>query len=282
MEGYQQKIIKLLEAALAEDGYKEDVTSNILFDQKQILSGSFIVHNSGVVSGIEIVSMIFTMVNPKIKINILKESGTYVNRGDVIAAVEGPIRDILTTMQVALNVLQRMSGIASTTNRYVKEIASTTCKIIDTRNTTPNLRILEKRAVVDGGGYNGNFSLSERISITSNHVASFGSIKKAVDKVLSAARQKNLLIEVEVENRYEFLEALDTDCDIIMMNNMTDSEMMEMVKINDSSKKLIANGKISLGRVRQTALTGVDYISLEAITNSFKSLDIELKFYKGL
>ena len=153
-----KKITELIKMALIEDGYENDVTTLNLVDKDVMLSGSFIVKATGVVSGIDVAKEVFRVVNPKIKMQILKENGTFVNRGDVIASIEGPMRDILRGERVALNFLQRMSGIAATTAKFVQELAETNCKILDTRKTTPVLRILERRAVRDGGGTNHRYN----------------------------------------------------------------------------------------------------------------------------
>lgn len=280
MDNYQQQVLKIIEQALNEDSYKEDYTNQNILDNKKICSGAFIARTSGVVSGIEVVCMIFHQLNNKIKIRILKESGSYLNRGDVIASIEGPIRDILRGERVALNFLQRLSGIASTTNRFVKEVVGTECKIIDSRSNAPNLRILERRAVIDGGGYNDYSNQSERLALTINHLGLVPSIKKAVEQMASTAKEKKLLIEVEVDNRQDFLEAMSTDCDIIRLRNFSDEELVEMISINDHYKTLIVAGNIALAKARQIALTGVEYLSIDNLALFPRAIDIDLKFYR--
>ncbi len=275
-----KKIIELIKQALIEDGYDNDVTTLNLINKDIMLSGSFIVKATGVVSGIDVAKEVFRQINPKIKMEILKNNGTFVNRGDVIASIEGPMRDILRGERVALNFLQRMSGIAATTAKFVQELAGTECKILDTRKTTPLLRILERQAVRDGGGMNHRYNLSDQVLIKDNHIAAVGSIAKAVEMVRKAVG-KSMKIEVEVETKEEFLEALGTSVDIIMFDNMDNELMKELVEINNHNKKIEASGNMELKRVRSVALLGVDYISVGALTHSYKSLDISLKFYKN-
>lgn len=186
-----KKIIELIKQALIEDGYDNDVTTFNLINKDMMLSGSFIVKATGVVSGIDVAKEVFRQINPKIKMEILKDNGTFVNRGDVIASIEGPMRDILRGERVALNFLQRMSGIAATTAKFVQELAGTECKILDTRKTTPLLRVLERQAVRDGGGMNHRYNLSDQVLIKDNHIAAIGSIEKAVEMVRKSGWKNN-------------------------------------------------------------------------------------------
>lgn len=270
----------IIKQALLEDGYNNDVTTLNLVDKERMLSGSFIAKATGVVSGIDVVIEVFRQINPKIIINVLRDNGSFVNRGDVIASIEGPMRDILRGERVALNFMQRMSGIAAITAKFVQELAGTDCVILDTRKTTPLLRLFERQAVRDGGGHNHRYNLSDQVLIKDNHIASVGSITKAVETARKAVG-KSMKIEVEVETKEEFLEALNTSADIIMLDNMSNELMKELVEINNKKKKLEASGNMELKRVRSVALLGVDYISVGALTHSFKSLDISLKFYKN-
>lgn len=276
-----KKIMDLIIAALKEDGYDQDITTLNLIDKNIMLGGNFVAKATGVVSGVDIAEAVFNYINPKIEFRIHRDNGSYVNRGDSIASVIGPMRDILRGERIALNFMQRMSGIASTTNKFVQEMAGTKCLILDTRKTTPLLRTLERQAVRDGGGTNHRFNLTDRVLIKDNHIAAVGTITEAVSKVKKAIKPE-ILIEVEVETKEEFLEALDTECDIIMLDNMKNELMKELVLLNNHKKKLEASGNMILTRVRSVALLGVDYISVGALTHSYKSLDISLKFYKGI
>lgn len=274
-------MLKLIVSALQEDGYNHDVTTNNLVDKSKMLSGNFVAKARGIISGIDVAEAVFKYINPKIKFTVHRENGSYVDRGTVIATISGPMRDILRGERIALNFMQRMSGIATVTNQFVQEVKGTNALILDTRKTTPLLRLFERQAVRDGGGTNHRYNLSDRVLIKDNHIAAVGSITEAV-ALAKKKVEEGILIEVEVETKEEFLEALDTECDIIMLDNMDNELMGELVEINNGKKKLEASGNMMLKRVRSVALLGVDYISVGALTHSYKSLDISLKFYKGI
>lgn len=275
-----KKAIELIKEALIEDGVDNDITTLNLVSKDKMLTGSFIVKATGVVSGIDVAKEVFKQINPRIKMEILKANGTFVNRGDVIATIEGPMRDILRGERVALNFLQRMSGIAATTAKFVQELAGTNCKILDTRKTAPLLRVFERQAVRDGGGENHRFNLSDCVLIKDNHIAASGSIKDAVN-ILRKAVGRGMIIEVEVETLDEFMEALNTSADVIMLDNMSNEVMKKCVELNEGKKKLEASGNMELKKVRSVALLGVDYISVGSLTHSYKALDISLKFRKS-
>lgn len=275
-----KKAIELIKEALIEDGVDNDITTLNLVSKDKMLTGSFIVKATGVVSGIDVAKEVFKQINPRIKMEILKANGTFVNRGDVIATIEGPMRDILRGERVALNFLQRMSGIAATTAKFVQELAGTNCKILDTRKTAPLLRVFERQAVRDGGGENHCFNLSDRVLIKDNHIAASGSIQDAVS-ILRKAVGRGMIIEVEVETLDEFMEALNTSADVIMLDNMSNEVMKKCVELNEGKKKLEASGNMELKKVRSVALLGVDYISVGSLTHSYKALDISLKFRKS-
>lgn len=275
-----KKAIELIKEALIEDGVDNDITTLNLVSKDKMLTGSFIVKATGVVSGIDVAKEVFKQINPRIKMEILKANGTFVNRGDVIATIEGPMRDILRGERVALNFLQRMSGIAATTAKFVQELAGTNCKILDTRKTAPLLRVFERQAVRDGGGENHRFNLTDRVLIKDNHIAASGSIQDAVS-ILRKAVGRGMIIEVEVETLDEFMEALNTSADVIMLDNMSNEVMKKCVELNEGKKKLEASGNMELKKVRSVALLGVDYISVGSLTHSYKALDISLKFRKS-
>lgn len=275
-----KKAIELIKEALIEDGVDNDITTLNLVSKDKMLTGSFIVKATGVVSGIDVAKEVFKQINPRIKMEILKANGTFVNRGDVIATIEGPMRDILRGERVALNFLQRMSGIAATTAKFVQELAGTNCKILDARKTAPLLRVFERQAVRDGGGENHRFNLSDRVLIKDNHIAASGSIQDAVS-ILRKAVGRGMIIEVEVETLDEFMEALNTSADVIMLDNMSNEVMKKCVELNEGKKKLEASGNMELKKVRSVALLGVDYISVGSLTHSYKALDISLKFRKS-
>lgn len=276
-----RKTVEIIKQALAEDAVDQDVTSLNLINKEQILSGSFIVKSTGVVSGIDVVKEVYRQINPKIKLDILRDNGTFVNRGDVIASIEGPMRDILRGERVALNFLQRMSGIAAITAKYLQEIVGTNAQIMDTRNTTPLLRGLERQAVNDAKGLNEHLNLSDQVVITANHVATLGGIKKACAEAKKIVG-RSMKIEVEVESLDEYLEAANTSCDIITLLNMTNEQIKEIVDLNNKKKKIKVSGNIELKKIRSIAILGVDYIAVSLLTHSYKALDIHLRVYKKL
>lgn len=277
---YQEELNKIAENALLEDAYKEDVTSNILIDKKENITCSIITRTQGVVSGVEIACKVYNLINPKLKIKVLKESGSFCNRGDVILALDGPVRDILRGQRVVENFLQRLSSIATLTQKYVREVQNTECHIIDSRNTTPGLRILEKRAVIDGGGFNDIFKLNERIVITRNHLMVNNNIKELIDKIKKSKEKKDLLIQIEVEDMNDFDNAVNAECDIIFLNEFKIEQIIDAVEKNNKQKILVAKGNYSLSQASSIAKTGIDYISLESITSNIKPLDISVRFYK--
>ena len=238
---YQEELNKIAENALLEDAYKEDVTSNILIDKKENITCSIITRTQGVVSGVEIACKVYNLINPKLKIKVLKESGSFCNRGDVILALDGPVRDILRGQRVVENFLQRLSSIATLTQKYVREVQNTECHIIDSRNTTPGLRILEKRAVIDGGGFNDIFKLNERIVITRNHLMVNNNIKELIDKIKKSKEKKDLLIQIEVEDMNDFDNAVNAECDIIFLNEFKIEQIIDAVEKNNKQNKLFLN-----------------------------------------
>ena len=273
--------IELIEKALQEDQYTNDITSNYLIDQTKLSAGNFIAKATGVVSGIDVVATVYKLINKKIEFGILKPNGSFVNRGDVIAFVRGPLKDILRGERVALNFLQRLSGVASLVSKYVTELKGTKCKIIDTRDTMPLFRELERSAFVDGGGVNGCADLSDRIVLKDNHLSIIDSITEAVNFCKKNA-SKSTQIEVEVETKEEFIDALESKCDVIILDSMSNDLMKELVQLNNGQKVLIAKGNINYQKARSVALTGVDYIMVSSLNQSYKALDIVLKFYKKI
>ncbi|MFP4478110.1 MAG: carboxylating nicotinate-nucleotide diphosphorylase [Candidatus Izemoplasmatales bacterium] len=269
-------IHEIIKQALIEDIPTIDVSSEYLF-KDDISTGAFIAKEDGVISGMDICQAVFKEVDETVEFNILKNNGDEVKKGMVIATVKGLSKSILKAERVGLNFLQRMSGIASMTKKFVNETKGTQTKILDTRKTTPLLRILEKKAVQDGGGKNHRMSLSDMVMLKDNHLKASGGIIKAVEKVKKHLDSK-MKIEVEVESIEQLKQALMTDADIIMLDNMTIEDMKEAVKINNGMKLLEASGNMILSRIKDVASTGVDYISVGALTHSYQSMDISLKF----
>lgn len=271
------RIIKIINEALKEDIPTMDITTENLFTN-ETSEGIFIAKEPGVLSGIEVMKKVFEILDETVHIKILNGDSEHADKGDIIAIIGGKTSSILKGERIALNLMQRMSGIASLTNQFVKEVGNNNTKILDTRKTTPNLRVLEKMAVVHGGGINHRFSLSDQVLIKDNHIKSAGSIEKAV-RIIKSKIDQNIRIEVEVESIDQFIEASNTECDIIMLDNMSNDLMRECVARN-SGKLLEASGNMVLSRIKEVAETGVDFISVGALTHSYKSMDISLKFNK--
>jgi len=272
-----EKIDKIIMNALKEDIPTIDITTDNLFTD-EVSEGVFIAKENGVLSGINVMKRVFELVDENIYIKIINNDGAHVENGDIIAIISGRTASILKGERVALNLVQRMSGIATLTNLFVNELGDFDARILDTRKTTPNLRIIEKMAVVHGGGINHRFSLSDQVMIKDNHIKSVGSIKKAVE-IIKSKVDHNIKIEVEVENYEQFLEAINTDCDIIMLDNMNNDLTRKCVLANNN-KLIEASGNMVLSRIKEVAETGVDFISVGALTHSYKSMDISLKFNK--
>lgn len=266
---------KIITDALNEDMPNGDITTDNLIPKNHQSKAMLIAKEDGVISGLMIVERVFKLVGGNVNIIFNKFDGDLVKTYDVIATISGDTKTILKGERVALNLLQRMSGIATITNKFVNEVEANT-KILDTRKTTPNLRYLEKLAVKHGGGVNHRYSLSDMVMIKDNHIDACGSITKAVETIRPKV---NCKIEVEVETLEQFKEALNTQCDIIMLDNMSLDLMQECVKLNNHKKKLEASGNMILSRVKEVSHIGVDFISVGALTHSVKALDISLKFH---
>lgn len=271
-----EEIQRIVRNALEEDIGPGDVTSIPIIPPTAHLTGVFLVKaERGVIAGLEVVGEVFRQVDPQIIYTPLVAEGTPVKRGDVIARVEGYGPGILTAERVALNFLQRMSGIATLTRQYVEAVAGTRAKILDTRKTAPGLRVLDKLAVTLGGGHNHRYGLYDMVLIKDNHIEAAGGITPAVQRVRQA--HQGLPIEVEVTNWAQLEEALSLGIDRIMLDNMSLDEMREAVRYVAGRVELEASGGITLENVAQVAATGVDLISVGALTHSVKALDISLE-----
>ena len=263
----------LIKRALEEDIGYGDITTLSLIPAEQESRGLFVAKTPGIVAGIKVSQAVFAYLDAKIEFDVLKNDGETIIPGDVIAVVRGKTRTLLTAERTALNFLQRLSGIASKTRKMVDLIKYSSAELLDTRKTTPGLRVLEKYAVGIGGARNHRFGLFDGVMIKDNHIQAVGSIQQAV----SAARQKvphTIKIEVEVETMEQLREALQAQADIIMLDNMDIYEMIEAVKITDGQALLEASGGINEGNLADVARTGVDFISMGALTHAVSSLDI--------
>lgn len=270
-------VSQLIKSALEEDCGNGDVTTVATIPEDACAHGRYIAKEDGVLCGMPVVRAVFDELDPDIKLDVHFEEGQSFKRGDVLAEVCGNARSVLTGERVGLNLLQHMSAVATATSRAVKEVAGYKAKITDTRKTTPGLRYLEKLAVRVGGGTNHRFNLSDGVLIKDNHIVAAGGITAAI----SAARASvphTLKIEVEVENFEELDEALAAGADIIMLDNMSCLDMKKAVDIVSGRAVLEASGNMGDRDLKEVAATGVDIISIGALTHSVKALDISLKF----
>jgi nicotinate-nucleotide pyrophosphorylase (carboxylating) len=276
-----QELDAIIDRALAEDTSRGDVTSEALVPPDLSGKASLLVKEPGVLAGIGVAGHVFSHTDPALKINILIEDGTAVNPGDIAGTVSGRVISILKAERVALNFLQRLSGITSTTAQYVAATEGTGVKIMDTRKTTPGLRPLEKYAVRAGGGTNHRFHLGDAVLIKDNHIAALRAAGMNLKDIIAKARQNappGMTIEVEVTSVAEAQEALSAGPDIIMLDNMGIDDMKQVVGLSKGKAKLEASGGITLDNVRRVARTGVDFISVGALTHSYRALDISLEF----
>jgi len=264
-------------AALREDIGTGDVTTNCCVPEDSVSSGHFKAKEPGVICGFGVVRRVFELLDKAVKVKPLVSDGDHVNAGDIIAEISGPSRSILTGERTALNILQHMSGVATRTSEAVKTVSGTNARIVDTRKTKPGLRVLDKYAVRCGGGSNHRFNLSDGVLIKDNHIVAAGGISNAI----ALARNNcphTLKIEIEAETKEHVEEALAAGADIIMFDNMSLVAMAEAVKIIDGRALTEASGNMGERDLKAVADTGVDFISIGALTHSVKALDISLKF----
>jgi len=265
----------IIRAALAEDLGDGDVTTLNTIPDGARYTGDFLVKAPGVLAGIAVAQRVFALLDPDVAFRALATDGDRADRGAIVAAVTGSGRAILSGERVALNLLQRMSGIATATRRYVDAVAGTHAVILDTRKTVPGLRLLDKWAVRLGGGSNHRFGLFDMALIKDNHIAAVGSITEAVRRVREGD-PRHRPIEVEVANLEQLREALTLPIDRIMLDNMSHEMMRAAVELAAGEIPLEASGNVNLDTVAEIAATGVDFISVGALTHSVKALDISL------
>lgn len=269
----KKRIEEIIKSALAEDINTGDITTNLLIPEDKNASAFMMAKETGVIAGMEIAEMVFKYLSADINWKPLVNDGDKVEKGTRIAEIKGSYRAILTGERLALNFLQRMSGIASETAKYVELVKGSGTEILDTRKTVPGLRILDKYAVKAGGGTNHRIGLYDMVMIKDNHIEVAGSITKAVDNIRKEL-PAGIKIEVETKNLAEVKEALAANADVIMLDNMDNETMSEAVKIVAGKAKTEASGNMSLERIKGVSETGVDYISIGALTHSVKALDI--------
>ncbi|CEA16695.1 MAG: carboxylating nicotinate-nucleotide diphosphorylase [Fermentimonas caenicola] len=273
-------INSLLELAFAEDIGDGDHTTLCSIPASEVGSSKLLIKEEGILAGVDVAKDVFHKFDPELKVEVFIEDGAQVKPGDVAFVVTGKVQSLLQTERLVLNLMQRMSGIATITNKYVKLLEGTKTKVLDTRKTTPGLRMLEKQAVKIGGGENHRIGLFDMILLKDNHVDFAGGIKNAITRAKQYLKEKNkdLKIEIEVRNFDELNEALNVGgVDRIMLDNFTVEDTRKAVDIVNGRVELESSGGITFETIRDYAVTGVDYVSVGALTHSVKSLDMSLK-----
>ena len=269
----------IIKNALAEDIGSGDITTSAIVPANLIATGEFLAKQNGIVAGLDVVEILLGIVDSSLSFERKVSEGEKVNAGKIIAAVKGSAASMLTAERTALNFLQRMSGIATMTNLYIERIKHTKAKILDTRKTAPGLRELDKLAVKTGGGTNHRIGLYDMFLIKDNHIAAAGSITKAVESCKEFRKKNNsgYKIEVETESLEQIKEALSCGVDFIMLDNFELTEMKKAVDLISGKCLIEASGGIDLNTIKEIAETGVDFISVGALTHSVKALDISLE-----
>ena len=279
MELLQFYVDDIIKKALSEDINYLDVTTDYLIDEEMTSKAVYVAKESGVVCGTKVAMRVFELLDSSAKTRIFIRDGEYVEKGNIIAEISAKTSALLKGERTALNLIQHMSGIATATRRCVELVSGTKASIAETRKTLPGLRALQKYAVTVGGGRNHRYNLSDCAMLKDTHLDAYGSITNAVN----ALREKmghTVKIEVEVQTLEELNEALSAGCEIIMLDNMDCETMKSAVEITAGRAKLEASGNITADNIRAVAETGVDIISLGALTHSVKAFDISMKIQK--
>jgi nicotinate-nucleotide pyrophosphorylase (carboxylating) len=266
----------IVEAALKEDIGTGDITTNLTVRDETLVLGVMVAKQAGIIAGGPVAALVFQTLDSGTRFEQMIEDGCPLEEGSVIAQVKGKARSCLTAERVALNFVQRLSGIATLTRKYVDRVEETGATILDTRKTTPTLRYLEKYAVRMGGGENHRFTLGEMILLKDNHIDAAGGITAAVRRIHNHGT--DCAIEVETRNLAEVEEALKAGVDRIMLDNMQVDVMEEAVELIDHAVEVEVSGNVSLDNVRAIAEIGVDYISVGSLTHSAPALDVNLQF----
>lgn len=274
----QEEIDKIINNAFREDVGTDDVTTSATILPSVVGEAGFLVKDNGIIAGLDVTSRVFELYDRELQFTTYVKNGDRVKYGDMIASISGRAASILTAERTALNFLQRMSGIATLAGKFAEAVKHTKAVIIDTRKTVPGLRVIDKLAVSQSGCRNHRQGLYDMFLIKDNHIAAAGSIKKAVESCRKYAAQKgyDFKIEVEVTNLEQTTEALESKADIIMLDNFELNKMKEAVNLISSKALIEASGGVNLDTVREIAETGVDYISVGALTHSVKAMDISL------
>lgn len=277
----KNKILPLIKLSLKEDIGKGDITTNILINKNLKIKAKMIAKEKGIIAGIKVVQWVFQTLDKKVKFKILKNDGEKVKPKETILEIEGNAHSLLKGERTALNFLQRLSGIATLTSKYVEKVKKYKVKIFDTRKTVPGWRLLDKYAVRIGGGYNHRMGLYDMILIKDNHLKLIDSIEEAIRKTKQhlLKKLKKTKIEIETENLKQVKAALREKPDLIMLDNMNLETIKKVVKLPKEEVLIEASGKINFQNIKNIAKTGVDIISLGKLTHSAKALDISMKIY---
>ncbi len=281
---FENRVTRIIEEALFEDIGMGDLTTHAVVPPGLQGTAEIVAKEGGVIAGIDVARLVFISVDPLIAFDPLIVDGTEVEPGKTIATAHGPVIGLLQAERTALNFLQRMSGIATATRKYVEAVSGTAAKITDTRKTAPGLRILDKRAVMIGGGVNHRFGLDDMILIKDNHIAAAGGLSKAVEGCLEHLRGRSFRVKIEVETRTleEVREAAGLKgIDRVMLDNFPIADLKRAVSIINHAVEVEASGKVTLATVRAIAESGVDYISIGALTHSVKALDIAMNILQA-
>lgn len=274
---HQEFLDKLIDQALTEDVGSGDVTADATIDALAMARAEVRAKEDMILAGLDVAEAVFQKIDKQISCEIRAMDGDHLRKGNVIAVVSGPTRSLLKAERTALNFLQRLSGVATHANRFVKAIEGTSATILDTRKTIPGYRTLEKYAVKTGGAQNHRVGLFDQYLIKDNHITAAGSVVAAVERVMKV-KKPNVKVEVEVKNLEEFASIVDSGVDIVMLDNFSIENIKQAVALNKGRVKLEVSGNVSLSNVRAYAETGVDYISVGAITHSAPAADIHMKF----
>lgn len=279
MKSRDELIDDLLDLAFAEDVGDGDHTTLSTIPENEIGKQQLIIKEEGILAGVDVARKVFDKFDPDLKMTVFIGDGAHVKPGDIAFVVEGRVRSLLQTERIMLNIMQRMSGIATVTAKYQACLEGLKTKVLDTRKTTPGMRMLEKEAVKIGGGVNHRIGLFDMILIKDNHVDFAGGIPQAVAAAKKYCKNtgRNLKIEVEVRNTDEIMQALDAGVDRIMLDNFTPERTRDAVKLIDGRTEIESSGGITLDTLRQYGECGVDFISVGALTHSVKGLDMSFK-----
>ncbi len=269
----EETIDAIIQRAFAED--LPDITSEAIFDASERGSARFLVKEPGILAGLRFAERTFALIDPSSTFTSLKPDGSHVDRGEIVAEVSASVIALLSGERTALNLMQRASGIASATRRYVDAVSGTRATIVDTRKTAPGLRALDKYAVTAGGGTNHRSGLHDMFLVKNNHIDRAGSIRKAVERIREKHMPQELMIEVR--DLGELAQALELTPDFILLDNMSNADMRAAVALTHGRIPLEASGGITLETVRAVAETGVDRISIGALSHSVRALDISMR-----